>query len=132
MKKLVHMIISLTVVATLVACGGDKDTAAPATETPAAVETNVEAGDKEFTITAKNFEFETSQDLVVKKGDQVTIKLDNVEGAHGLEIAGYDIKGGVAETITFEATKSGTFEVVCSIQCGAGHDDMKINLVVVD
>ena len=135
MKKLFTLLMAVTVVVALAACGGDEDTSAPAVdETPAdvTVDVNVDAGDKEFTIVATNFDYVSDQELVVKKGDKVTIHIDNQEGAHGLVIPGFDVQGGVGETVEFEATETGTYEILCSIPCGAGHNDMKINLVVVD
>lgn len=135
MKKLLFLLLTAITVVALTACGSNDDAAAPSADEPAAdvvVDTNVEAGDKEFTIVATNFDYVSDQDLVVKKGDTVTIHIDNQEGVHGLEIPDFGIKGGVGETVVFEATEAGTFEILCSIPCGTGHNDMKINLVVVD
>ncbi|MDQ0257900.1 cytochrome c oxidase subunit 2 [Evansella vedderi] len=133
MKKLLTLLLATTLIFVLAACGNDEETESNATDEEEVVaDVEVEAGDKEFTITATNFDFNSEEELVVKKGDNVTIHIVNEEGVHGLEIPELNISGGVEETIQFEATEAGTFEILCSIPCGEGHDDMVINLVVVD
>ncbi|WNF38751.1 cytochrome C oxidase subunit II [Bacillaceae bacterium IKA-2] len=142
MKKLLTLMMTVTVVAVLAACGGNEN-AEPATEeapvevdaeagNEAGNEAEAEAGHKEFTVTATNFEFTSDIELVVNKGDLVTIHVTNEEGVHGIAIEEFDAVGGPGETIEFEATEAGTFELVCSVQCGEGHDDMKTSLVVLD
>lgn len=144
MKKLFTLMMTVTVVAVLAACGGNEEVEPATEETPVEVEADTEdnadvedgaeakAGNKEFTLTATNFEFASDIELVVNKGDLVTIHLTNEEGVHGLAIEEFDAVGGPGETIEFEATEAGTFELKCAVQCGAGHDDMKTSLVVVD
>ncbi|OIJ12947.1 hypothetical protein BKP35_10305 [Anaerobacillus arseniciselenatis] len=134
MKKLLSLMIVAVAVVALTACGGDEETSAPDAEETSAevVDVNVEAGDKEFTIVATNFDYVSDEELVVKKGDKVTLHIENEEGVHGLDIPSFGIQGGAGETVEFEATEAGTHEILCSIPCGAGHNDMKINLVVVD
>ncbi|MDG5785878.1 cytochrome C oxidase subunit II [Evansella sp. AB-P1] len=133
MKKLLTLMLSATILVSLAACGNDGEAEANTAELEEiTVDKEVEAGDKEFTITATNFDFTIDEELVVKKGDNVTIHIVNEEGVHGLEIPGFNVTGGLEETIQFEATETGTFEILCSIPCGDGHHDMSINLVVVD
>lgn len=81
---------------------------------------------KNFTINAKNFEFDLKE-IKVNKGDTVKITLVNEEGMHAVEFEGYkkEVQGG--KTISFVADKTGEF---CSIFCGAGHDDMIGTLIV--
>lgn len=138
MKKLLTFMMTITMVAVLAACGGNNEPVdepvteeAPA-EVDAEVDAEVEAGNKEFTINATNWEFASDIELEVNKGDLVTINLTNEEGVHGIAIEEFDVVGGPGETIEFEATETGTFELKCAIQCGDGHDDMKTSLVVVD
>lgn len=123
-KTIIQILILLTVLAGLVACGGDKDATSSVQD--------LVAGDKEFTITATNFEFKSDKELIVKQGDKVTLHLDVKEGAHGLSVSGYKTRGEYGESITFDATEVGEFEITCSIPCGSGHTDMKINMVVVE
>lgn len=84
---------------------------------------------KEFTIDATNFEFDLKE-IKVGKGDTVKVTLKNSEGMHAVKFDGYnkEVKGD--ETIEFVANKTGEFEYICSIFCGAGHDDMVGKLIV--
>ncbi|MDP5274870.1 cytochrome C oxidase subunit II [Chengkuizengella axinellae] len=84
---------------------------------------------KEFTIKASNFEFD-QKEIKVNKGDTVKITLENTQGLHALEVAGYDVEVKDGETITFVASETGEFEYICSIMCGTGHNDMIGSLVV--
>lgn len=105
---------------------------AEATEAVTENVSEVEAGDKEFTITATNFDLVSDEELIVKKGDNVVIHVENAEGVHGIGIKEFGVSGGVGESIEFVATEAGTFEIICSIPCGAGHNDMVITLTVVE
>lgn len=95
---------------------------------------NVEAGDKEFTITATNWEFTTDKELIVKKGDKVTITLVNNEGMHAIGNDELGLVINADEPVEFTADKVGEFELLCSIICGPmdDHDAMKITLKVVE
>ncbi|MBI4415990.1 MAG: cupredoxin domain-containing protein [Euryarchaeota archaeon] len=58
--------------------------------------------------------------IVVNKGDRVTLKVFGVNGdQHPSTIDGYDItftvKRGEWTTVTFTASKAGTFEIVCHV-----------------
>ena len=84
---------------------------------------------KEFTINAKNFEFDLKE-ITVNKGDTVKVTLKNTEGNHGVKFEGYNKEVQSDETITFVANKTGEFKYACSIFCGTGHDDMTGKLIV--
>jgi len=88
---------------------------------------------KTFTVTAANFSYDAKQ-IKVKKGDTVVINYKNSEGFHDWVLKEFDattkqIGEGQSETITFVASKAGTFEYFCSVgkhrQLG-----MKGNLIV--
>ena len=67
----------------------------------------------------------------VKVGEPVLLKLKNKSGIHGaaIEELGIDLKDGQMEKqITFD--KPGTYQIHCSVMCGAGHTDMISVLVV--
>lgn len=88
---------------------------------------------KEFTITAKQFEFEPST-LTVGKGDIVKLIITSADVTHGFVIDEF----GISETIEpgkminveFVADKAGTFTYYCNIPCGAGHSNMRGTLEV--
>jgi cytochrome c oxidase subunit 2 len=91
------------------------------------------SGYHEFTMTAKNYEFDPGV-ITVKKGEKVRLFITATDRDHGIKIQGYDIdqvlKKGSTATIEFTASKAGTFEFKCSVYCGMGHHKMKGKLVV--
>lgn len=88
---------------------------------------------KSFTITASQWAFSPNA-ITVKQGDTVRLRVNSIDVAHGLLIQGYNINKtinpGETVQIEFVADKKGTFTFLCSIQCGAGHPDMRGKLVV--
>jgi cytochrome c oxidase subunit 2 len=74
---------------------------------------------KSFTITASNFKFSPSE-IRVKKGDPVEITFVNQSGFHDLVIDGYNtrtkqLRAGEKEVTGFIASKTGIFEIYCSV-----------------
>ena len=76
---------------------------------------------KEFRITASNFKFSMNE-ITVKKGDIVSIRLKNEGGQHDLRIDGFYgkvatrlLQAGQEDTIEFVADKTGRFEYYCSV-----------------
>ena len=54
---------------------------------------------------------------------------------HGLQIKKFNVnkivpRGGAPVTIDFVASAPGTYEILCSEECGDGHDAMQGTLVV--
>lgn len=94
-------------------------------------ETNANASGeiKEFTIDAKNFEFDLKE-IKVNKGDTVKLTLKNSQGNHAVMVEGYEKEVQGNKTISFVADKTGEFAYVCSIFCGAGHQEMTGKLIV--
>ncbi len=88
---------------------------------------------KSFTITASQWAFSPNT-ITVKQGDTVRLRVNSIDVAHGFLIQGYNINKVInpGETIQVEfvADKKGTFTFLCSVQCGAGHPDMRGKLVV--
>ena len=88
---------------------------------------------KEFTLTAKNWEFSPST-IRVNQGDTVVIHARTIEGIHGLMFPDFNINKrldpGEEVTITFVADKKGTFSFACSVYCGHGHTTMKGTLII--
>jgi cytochrome c oxidase subunit 2 len=91
------------------------------------------SGYHEFTMTAKNYEFDPST-ITVKKGEKVRLIITATDCDHDFKLDAFDInqvlKKGDPETIEFTANKAGTFEFRCSLYCGKGHRRMKGKLVV--
>jgi cytochrome c oxidase subunit II len=88
---------------------------------------------KNFTITAKNWEF-TPGTITVKKGDKVRLTITSVDVDHGFTLSAFNVKvmlkPGETQVVEFTADKVGTFTFFCSVPCGAGHRDMKGTLIV--
>jgi heme/copper-type cytochrome/quinol oxidase subunit 2 len=103
-------------------------------------------------VVAKTFEF-TPNEIHVKAGEQVQIKLHTADRAHGLKLSLYPegaseegAPGLVFEhpqddakvdkhkdrVIEFVAARAGAYDFKCSVQCsmGHGHDRMTGKLIV--
>lgn len=96
--------------------------------------TNQATGEvKEFTMTAKQFEFNPAA-ITVNKGDTVRLTITSLDVPHGFRINEFNVNAriepGKPAAVEFIADKSGTFTFFCSVVCGAGHSDMKGTLVV--
>lgn len=92
-------------------------------------------GEVEFSITAKQFEFNPSQ-IIVKHGQKVTLHLMSLDVAHGFALPEFGIEEELLPkepiTVTFIADRKGNFPFVCSVICGAGHNHASMvgNLIV--
>lgn len=64
----------------------------------------------------------------LKKGQPVTINLNNIDFAHGIIIP--DLELGGMETLTFTPEEAGEFEFFCPVYCGAGHGNMRGKIIV--
>jgi cytochrome c oxidase subunit 2 len=85
-------------------------------------------------VTARRFEFQPST-IEVTVGDHVRLVVKSDDGVHGLEIKKFNVnklvpRGGKPITIDFVANAEGTFPILCSEECGDGHEGMKGSLVV--
>lgn len=86
-------------------------------------------------ITAKRFTFEPAK-VEVAEGERIRLLVKSADGVHGIGIRKFGVsklvpRGGKPVTIDFEASAAGTYEILCSEECGDGHDDMKGTLVVI-
>ncbi len=88
---------------------------------------------KEFTVTAKNWEF-VPNTIKVSRGDEVILKVKSVDVPHGFFIEAYGIDERLEPNkevvVTFVADKKGEFPFVCSVPCGKGHGTMRGVLIV--
>ncbi|WP_078554058.1 hypothetical protein [Bacillus alkalicellulosilyticus] len=116
-KKVVYYSFLVFLVGLLAACGGSGNEAI-----------NDENSDNLIVIEASNWDF-NEEEYTVTAGS-VTIELKNVDGYHGIEIRGTNVKinGDGKSTVTLEP---GEYEIYCSIPCGGGHDEMIATLIVV-
>ena len=123
MKKLITGTMLLSLLFILAACGGHDDhpsenenTSGDASSTSNTVE-----------LVATNWDFE--KDSYTVPTGEVTIKLINEEGYHGITIDGTDvaINGEGTATATLEP---GEYQVICSVPCGDGHHEMVAQLIV--
>lgn len=84
-------------------------------------------------IEARQFAYSPSE-LRVNTGDRVTIQLASTDVVHGLYVDGYDISvetdPGQTKTLTFTASKPGSFRFRCNVTCGAMHPFMIGKLIV--
>lgn len=80
-----------------------------------------------FRIEARQFAYSPSE-LKVNPGDTVTIQLASMDVVHGLYIDGYGISvqadPGQTATVTFVASRPGSFRFRCNVTCGAMHPFM--------
>lgn len=87
---------------------------------------------KEFTMTAKKFEFSPAS-ITVKESDKVKLTINNLDVPHGFAVDELSIKQDLpvgTSTVEFTASKKGTFRFYCSIFCGKGHREMEGQLIV--
>lgn len=88
---------------------------------------------KEFSIIAKNWEFQP-ETITVNEGDTVRLSVESVDVTHGISIPEFGInenlEPGKTTTIEFIADKKGNFPFFCSVYCGSGHGNMRGSLIV--
>ncbi len=88
---------------------------------------------KVFTIEARQWEFSPAV-ITVNQGDRVQLNVTSTDVQHGISILTFGVSAnlqpGKTVTLDFIADKKGTFSMVCSVFCGAGHGSMKGSLIV--
>ena len=93
----------------------------------------VASRERTFQVEARQFAYSPSE-LAVNPGDTVTIHLVSTDVVHGLYIDGYDLSveadPGQTASITFTASKPGSFRFRCNVTCGAMHPFMIGKLTV--
>ena len=92
-----------------------------------------ETGIKEFTMTAKQWDFQP-EEIRVKKGDTVLLKVKSIDVRHGFASLAYGfniiLNPGKEEVVEFIADKTGTFSFLCTVPCGVGHSGMTGKIIV--
>jgi cytochrome c oxidase subunit 2 len=89
---------------------------------------------REIVIVAKRFAFEPAS-IEVTEGERIRLRVSSADGVHGLQVRKLRInrlipRGGQAVTIEFVAPAPGSYEILCSEECGDGHDTMTGRLIV--
>ncbi len=85
-------------------------------------------------VTAKRFAFDPAT-IEVTEGERVRLLVKSADGVHGFQIKKFKVnklipRGGEPVGIDFIASAPGTYEILCSEECGEGHDAMQGTLVV--
>ena len=85
-------------------------------------------------VVARKFEFVPSS-IEVTEGDHVRLVIKSGDGVHGFAIKKFKVnkvikRGGEPVTIDFVASAAGSFPILCSEECGEGHEGMTGMLVV--
>jgi cytochrome c oxidase subunit 2 len=89
---------------------------------------------REIAVIAKRFAFEPAS-IEVTEGEPIRLRVSSADGVHGWQVRRLRInrlipRGGQAVTIDFVAPAPGTYEILCSEECGDGHDTMTGTLII--
>jgi len=102
-------------------------------DTPAVITEESVPEVKEFSMTAKQWEFIPST-ITVNQGDTVKLSVRSLDVSHGIALPDFGIREflrpGKSTEIEFVADKKGTFSFFCSVSCGIGHGNMRGTLIV--
>ena len=84
-------------------------------------------------VKARKYDFEPSV-IEVQQGERVVLRVTSTDRLHGIGIKKFgvnrEVPKGQTVDVEFVATTAGTFKVLCTEDCGKGHDDMVGTLVV--
>jgi len=84
-------------------------------------------------VKAKKYDFEPST-IEVQQGERVVLRVTSTDRLHGIGIKKFgvskEIPKGQTVDVEFVASTPGTYKVLCTEDCGKGHDDMVGTLVV--
>ncbi|NIK76131.1 cytochrome c oxidase subunit 2 [Paenibacillus castaneae] len=129
MKKWLLFASAMCLVIVLAACGSNNTKNKVENTDTAPVTADGGAASSDIVITASNWKFD-KKEYKIKAGETANLKLESVEGMHGIKISNtdYTIKSG--GTTEVNIAEPGTYEMICSVPCGAGHVKMKTNLIV--
>ena len=89
---------------------------------------------REIAVVAKRFAFEPAR-IEVTEGEHIRLLVRSADGVHGMEIKRHKVnhtipRGGKPVVIDFVAGAPGSYEILCSEECGEGHETMKGTLIV--
>jgi cytochrome c oxidase subunit 2 len=95
-------------------------TAPPSAPSPSVEEVVLDVEASRFTYTPNT--------LRVKSGQNITIRVTNIDQTHGIRIRDLGLSG--TKSITFIAPAPGRYAFSCPTMCGDGHGDMQGTLIV--
>ena len=88
---------------------------------------------KVIKVVAKKFVF-VPEEIHLKLGETVTLEFTAPEVPMGFLLPDFklraDIVPGKVTTVQFTPDKAGTFQFLCDVFCGSGHEDMGGALIV--
>ncbi len=121
MRKIICLMTTIVLISILTACGASEEVTPDVTTQPAS---------NQVLIKASNFKFDAAE-YKVKKGEPVTITFENEQGLHGIGIKDLDVSLDQSnKSVTITPDETGSYDIVCTIMCGAGHAEMKSVLIV--
>jgi len=86
-------------------------------------------------VTAKKFEYMPSE-ITLKRGVPVIVEITSLDRDHGFKVPELgvraDVKPGETTRVRIVPDRVGRFEFRCDVFCGAGHEDMAGEFVVVE
>jgi cytochrome c oxidase subunit 2 len=86
-------------------------------------------------VSVKKFEYSVKE-ITVRKGTLVVIELTSEDRLHGFSLPAFGVRGdvnpGEVTRIAFTPDKAGSFEYLCDIFCGDGHEDVTGTLIVTE
>ena len=84
-------------------------------------------------VKAKKYDFEPST-IEVQQGERVVLRVTSTDRLHGIGIKKFgiskEVPKGQTVDVEFVASAAGSYKVLCTEDCGKGHDDMAGTLVV--
>lgn len=95
-------------------------------------------GVREIEIRAFQYNWDP-ENIVVKKGEKIKLFIASEDAPHGFEIEGFTIPNwnidkpiikGKVSVIEFTPNEAGSWEMVCTVYCGPGHNGMKGKFIV--
>jgi len=116
---------------TIAACAPASPSRQSALPPPSAPQTAPEG--RIIPVTAELWTF-TPNVIRAKQGESVTLQVTGISGTHGFSVPALGIEQpifpGMTVMIPLPTNKAGTFDLACSVQCGAGHNDMKGQIII--
>ena len=99
----------------------------------ALAESNKKPKERVIKIIAKKFVFVPSE-IRVKQGETVVLQFTAPEVPMGFSLPDFavraDIMPGKVTTLRLTPDKTGSFDFLCDVFCGSGHEDMNGKLIV--
>lgn len=130
MKKWLVLATITALMSILIACGSNTNNGQAKPAAPINVSED-EIASGTLTITASNWKFDKEY-YAIRSGEAVDLTVNSIDGVHGVEIIGTDYNHIVNnKTTSVTITEPGTYEIRCSVPCGAGHKTMTSKIVVV-